>query len=261
MIGKKSNMKNTFFITGASSGIGKALAEHLAGPGIILGLVARRHVKLNETKIECEKKGATVYIYEMDVRRHVGMEDIAKDFIKKAKRIDVVIANAGIAYHGSPFETDAPKYTDIVHTNIIGVIHTHLPFLQQMKKQGFGQLVTISSIAGFLKLPGGTYSATKAALRYLMEGWRMDLRPFGIKVTNIFPGFVASEMTDPKKQKYPFLVKTRDAAKLISNAIYKEKTNYIFPWQMALIVPILRVFPGIIDIISSRLKKKAIVGG
>lgn len=89
----------------------------------------------------------------------------------------------------------------------------------------------------------------------------MDLRLYGIKVTNIFPGFVASEMTDPKKQKYPFLVRTNDAAKLIAKAIFKEKTNYIFPWQMALIVPVLRVFPVIIDVISGKIKNKNISGG
>ncbi len=246
--------KKTFFITGASSGIGRALALYLAGEGITLGLVARRREKLAEAKELCEQKGATVYTYEMDVKNHEGMEQVAKDFLKKAKRIDVVVANAGIAHHQSPFDTNAQQYSEMIHTNVIGVIHTHLPFLEQMRKQRRGQLVTISSIAGFLKLPGGTYSATKVALRYLMEGWRMSMRSHNIKVTNIFPGFVESEMTDVSKNKYPFLVSNKRSAELIANAIYKEKANYIFPWQMNFIVPILRVFPWLIDIATRRQK-------
>lgn len=246
--------KKVFFITGASSGIGRALALYLAQKDIVLGLVARRREKLLEAKELCEQKGATVYTYEMDVTNHEGMEKIAADFLSKTNRIDVVVANAGIAHHKSPFETNAQQYADMVHTNIIGVVHTHLPFLDKMKNQRRGQLVTISSIAGFLKLPGGTYSATKVAIRYLMEGWRMSMSPHNIKVTNIFPGFVESEMTDPQKNKYPFLLTNKDAARLIAGAIYKEKKNYILPWQMNIFVAILRIFPSLIDFVHRKRK-------
>lgn len=240
-------MKKAIFITGASSGIGAALSHLYAkDDNVVIGIVARRLDRLEAIKKHCESEKSKVIPMQADVTDAEAMERVAAKFLKTAGRIDVVIANAGLASHPHPAMSDFEVLRQMVNVNIVGVLNTFAPFLPAMVKQGSGQLVAVSSIAGFLKLPGGVYSATKAAIRYLMDGWRMDLADHGINVTTIFPGFVESELTQPKRKWYPFLVSSKKAAQLMKKAIEAKKRNYIFPWQWRVIVPILRLFPGLL---------------
>jgi len=233
----------SIFITGASSGIGAALATEYAAKGVTLGLAARRKPKLDEVKQACEAKDATVHVYQLDVTDEDAFADVAKDFIKQTGGVDLVIANAGVAGWAHPAHTDVKKMTTMINVNVNGVINTVASFIQPMCDRGLGHVAVISSIASFKGLPGGVYSASKAAVRYLMDGWRMDLRSHGVKVTTIFPGFVESEMTDPRRKSYPFLITAGQAARQIKQAIAAEKKSVLIPWQWRFIIPLLRVLP------------------
>jgi len=230
------------FITGASSGVGAALAEEYAAPGTVLGLVARRKERLAAVAQRCRTLGASVQTYRLDVTDGSALQRAAQAFLKRTQRIDVVIANAGVGGWKHPLTSDIDAMVGMVDVNVNGVIHTLAPFFAQMVKQEYGHLVAVSSIASFRGLPGGVYAATKAAVRYLMDGWRIDLASHGVTVTTVFPGFVESEMTN-RKRWYPFLLPPDRAAKLIRYGIAHRYRNVILPWQWWLLVPIMKLVP------------------
>lgn len=234
----------TIFITGASSGIGAALAEAYAAPGVVLGLAARRADRLQSVAARCRTLGASVHCYTLDVRDGAASRLAAARFVRVAKRIDLVIANAGIGQWGHPFRTEAEAMTAMIDVNVNGVINIVSAFAPQLEKQQGGHIAAISSIAGFRGLPGGVYSASKAAVRYLMEGWRIDLAPHDIHVTTVFPGYIASEMTSDAKAWYPFLISADAAALLIKRAIAAKRQTVILPWQWWLVLPFLRFVPS-----------------
>lgn len=234
----------TVFITGASSGIGAALARTYAAPDVVLGLAARRTDRLQLVAKECRSLGASVHCYTLDVRDGAATRQVATRFLKTAGQIDVVIANAGVGQWKHPLETPVEELTAMVDINVNGVIHTISAFTPAMATQRHGQLVAISSVASFRGLPGGAYSATKAAVRYLMEGWRLDLAPYGVHVTTIFPGYIASEMTSSPDAWYPFLIEADEAARLMKQAIARRQRVVVLPWQWWLVLPFLRLVPS-----------------
>ncbi|MBI2589960.1 SDR family NAD(P)-dependent oxidoreductase [Candidatus Berkelbacteria bacterium] len=233
------------FVTGASSGIGAALARAYARPNIILGLAARRVEKLKAVAQDIRDRGAQAYIYELDITDIDATECVAQKFVKSAGGIDLVIANAGIGGWAHPVQTDPRKLTTIINTNVNGVINTVGAFLPSMVAARRGHLAVLSSIAGFRGLPGGVYSASKVAIRYMLNGWRFDLKPYNIHVTTLYPGFVETEMTGSKRW-YPFLISADQAAVEIKRAIQQKKAHWVFPWPWRLIVPILRILPGVL---------------
>jgi short-subunit dehydrogenase len=234
----------SIFITGASSGIGAALAQAYAAPGAILGLAARRADRLQAVAKRCRKLGASVYCYTLDVSDTAATRAVALKFIGVAKRIDLVIANAGVGSWQHPFRAQAEEMTAMINVNVNGVINTISAFALQLEKQELGHIAAISSVAGFRGLPGGVYSASKVAVRYLMEGWRIDLQPHNIHITTVFPGYIASEMTNNVKAWYPFLISAEAAALLIQRAITSRRKILVLPWQWWLILPFLRLVPS-----------------
>lgn len=237
------------FITGASSGIGEALARAYAGPGVVLGLGARRIDRLRSLKAELEDR-SKVEIYQLDVTDRAAVERVAREFAEAAGGIDLVIANAGVGGWVDPLADDVERMGTMVDVNVRGVIYTVTAFARLMSdpssppaSKGQGRVAVTSSIAGFKPLPGGVYPATKAAVRYLMEGWRADLASRGIGVTLIYPGFVSSEMTARKDRAYPFLITAAQAARAIKAAIEQERPSVIVPWQWQLLIPLLRLLP------------------
>lgn len=229
------------FITGASSGIGEALARAYADSGVVLGLGARRIDRLRALKAKLEASGAVVHVYELDVTDAKNVQQVADQFTKVVGGIDLVIANAGVAGWGHPVKDATEKMTTMVEVNINGVIRTLTAFLPTMVKQRSGHIVAVSSIAGFKALPGGVYSATKAAVRYLMDGWATDLAPYNIQTSSIFPGFVTSEMT--RGEWYPFLISADAAAAEMKAGIAAGKHWIILPWQWRVLIPVLRLVP------------------
>jgi short-subunit dehydrogenase len=241
------------FLTGASSGIGEALAKHYAAEGAQLGLVARRGELL-------EKLAATLtpkpLIYVADVRDAHVLTLAARDFIARAGVPDIVIANAGIG-SGTLTEKadDLPVFQEIFDINVIGMVHTFHPFVEAMREAHSGSLVGIASVAGFRGLPGGSaYSASKAAAITYLEALRVELHGSGVQVTTICPGYIRTPLTRVNRYRMPFIIDVEDAAQRFALAIARRRGVVVIPWRMAIAGAILRMLP---DAIFDRVFKRA----
>lgn len=248
------------FITGASSGIGAALATEYAARGAILGLVARRRELLEQ--LAASLPNAHLHkVYAVDVLDHGALAAAAQDFIATQGGADVVIANAGIS-HGTltEFAADLPVFDTILATNVSATVATFAPFIAAMKAQpGPCRLVGIGSVAGIRGLPGaGAYSASKAAVLSYCESLRLELKRDGIKVVTIAPGYIDTPMTRHNKYPMPFLMPAgRFAAKAI-DAIERGASYAVIPWQMGVVAKLLRALPNAVyDFAFSRAPHKA----
>jgi short-subunit dehydrogenase len=231
-------------ITGATSGIGEELAAQYSAGGVTLGLTGRRKERLDLVAERCRAKGATVHVYPVSVNDRAAMAALATDFAAKAGGVDLVIANSGTGCPDRLESGQAGPIADVLETNVIGVTNTLVPFVPIMIAQGRGHLVAVASVAGFRAMPGHTvYSASKMAVRCLMEGFGMRLEPRGIACTTINPGFVESEMTAKNRFKMPFILTTEQACVKIRRAIAKKRRVYTFPGVMAFLARVLAVAP------------------
>ena len=230
------------FITGASSGIGQALAEHYAKEGAILGLVARRADILSKLQ---DSLSAETALYALDVRDPNALESAARDFISRFGSPDIVIANAGVSA-GTLTENkdDLNTFKGVIDINLLGMVHTFQPFIASMKQAGKGSLVGIASVAGIRGLPGaGAYSASKAAVIAYLESLRVELSLDGINVTTIAPGYIKTPMTDINEYPMPFLMAPDVAANKFAQAILKKKRFIVIPWQMGWLARLMRLLP------------------
>ncbi|MGE5668656.1 MAG: SDR family oxidoreductase [Betaproteobacteria bacterium] len=231
------------FITGASSGIGEALAHHYATLGANLGLFARREAELR--RVAAGLAPARVATYPGDVRDARALARAAADFLQRFGAPDVVIANAGVSRGTvTDFAEDMPAFAEVIGTNVLGIVHTFQPFIAPMRAARRGALVGIASIAGFRGLPGsGAYSASKAAAIAYLESLRVELRGSGIAVVTVCPGYVATPMTAGNPYRMPFLMRADVAARRIAGAIARRRRFYVLPWQMALVGRAMRLLP------------------
>jgi len=230
------------FITGASSGIGQALAEHYAKEGAIIGLAARRQDLLNTLQDSLTTETMT---YALDVRDAEALAGAANDFISRFGAPDIVIANAGVSA-GTLTENrdDIKTFKGVIDINLLGMMHTFQPFIESMKQAGKGSLVGIASVAGIRGLPGaGAYSASKAAVIAYLESLRVELSINGIHVTTIAPGYIKTPMTDINEYAMPFLMAPEVAAKKFAQAIAKKKRFIVIPWQMGWLARLMRFLP------------------
>ena len=177
-------MNEKVFITGASSGIGAALATEYAKRGATLGISARRSEKLQSIAQQCKESGAAdVFTYTLDVTDQDSSADTAKEFIAAANGIDIVIANAGVAYSDKISSGEATQINKVFSTNVLGVTNSIIPFVPTMKGNSSGKIVIISSIASFRPIAfHGGYSASKSAVRILADSWRMALKKYKISM-------------------------------------------------------------------------------
>ena len=229
-------------ITGASSGIGQALAKEYDKEGVVIGLLSRRKDKLIELQKTLSCKSL---IFSVDVTDLAQCRWAAEEFMALHGVPDIVIANAGIS-SGTLTEnfSDLETFKRIIATNLTGVTHTFYPFIQPFKKRGSGHFVGISSVAGIRGLPGaGAYSASKAALTNYLESFRIELSSNNIDVTTIAPGYIKSPMTDVNDFTMPFLMPTDKAARDIIKAIKNKKKYVIIPWQINFIGRIMYLLP------------------
>jgi short-subunit dehydrogenase len=241
------------FITGASSGIGEALARHYAARGAVLGLVARSEDKLRSLR---ESLPSPAEVYACDVRDLATLKAAAADFIGRRGLPHIVIGNAGIS-HGTAteFEEDAAVFREVLEINVMGLVHTFHPFVAAMRERGSGSLVGIASVAGLRGLPGASaYSASKAAAIRYLESLRVELRASGVKVTTICPGYIATPMTKRNPYRMPFLLDTDEAARRFARVIDAQKSYAIVPWQMAIVGRLMSLLP---DAVYDRLAAKA----
>jgi short-subunit dehydrogenase len=233
----------TLFLTGASSGIGEALARHYASQGATLGLFARRADVLEA--LARSLGSATVRMYPGDVRDAEALRAAAADFMQRHGTPDVVIANAGVS-RGTLTELaeDLPAFRAVLETNVLGIVHTFQPFVEPMRDRGSGTLCGIASVAGFRGIPGsGAYSASKAAAIAYLESLRVELAPAGVAVVTVCPGYVATPMTARNPYRMPFLMRPDAAARAIARAIAARRRFYVLPWPMAWVGRALRIMP------------------
>lgn len=234
-------------ITGASSGIGEALARHYAGRGATLALISRRRPDV-----------AGVF-YPVDVADVPALAAAAQDFVARFGPPDLVIANAGVASGTDGTEIgDVAKLKKILDTNVAGLAATLAAFAPAMREAGRGTLAGVASIAGFRGLPGnGAYSASKAAAISWMESLRAELHGSGVSVVCICPGYIDTPMTRVNRFRMPFLLSADEAARRIARAIAARRRLAVIPWQMALVSLLLRVIPGwLFDRLAARAPRK-----
>jgi hypothetical protein len=225
-------------VTGASSGIGEALARRYAAPGTTLGLVARR-------PIATAAFPGTAVAYQADVTDVQAMQRIADDFLGRFGVPDLVIANAGIGY-GTLTEdlADIEKLRRILDVNVCGLAATLAAFAPAMRKAGQGTLAGIASVAGFRGIPGnGAYCASKSAAITLLESMRVELRPSGVSVVCVCPGYIDTPLTRVNRFHMPFLLSADEAAGKIARVIAARRRLVVIPWQMAAASVLLRLLP------------------
>ncbi|HZX31997.1 MAG TPA: SDR family oxidoreductase, partial [Rhodocyclaceae bacterium] len=232
------------FITGASSGIGEALAVYYAGQGARLGLAARRRDFLESLDA---RLGGGHGCYALDVTDDSALRAAAADFIARFGPPDIVIANAGVSVGTlTEWEEDLEAFRQVMDTNVFGMAATFAAFIPAMKAaKGERRLVGIASVAGIRGLPGAeAYSASKAAAIAYLESLRLEMKPQGIKVVTIAPGYIATPMTAINPYAMPFLLPADDAARRFARAIERGVSYTVIPWQMGVVAKVLRLLPN-----------------
>lgn len=249
-------MKNPKFIliTGASSGIGRALALEYSCPDVTLFLSGRSADRLNNIKAECQVRGATVHNKIIDCRDQSKMETWIAE-CDEICALDVVIANAGISSSVRADDDIREHTNNVFETNVNGVFNTVHPAINVMKPRKCGQIAIVSSVAGVRGLPSSpAYSTSKVTVRAYGEALRGFYHAHGLEINVISPGFVRSGITDQNNFKMPFFMEADKAAKIIRKGLVKNKANIMFPWQMrALTFIARRIMP---EIILERLLRK-----
>ena len=230
-------------ITGASSGIGAALAEAYASPDVRLTLGGRNRERLDAVAERCRERGAEVETGVIDVDAHEAMQAWV-EAADRARPLGLVIANAGIsAGTGSGAESDA-QARDIFATNLAGALNTLQPAAAAMQARGRGQLAVMSSLAAFRGFPGApAYCGSKAAVRVWAEAMRPHLASQGVGISVICPGFVRSRMTAVNDFPMPFLVDAEKAARIIRRGLARDTARISFPWPLAAAVWLLAALP------------------
>lgn len=261
-MGRQTAFKS-ILITGASSGLGAALARAYAKPGVTLGLIGRSQEKLNQVTEACRAGGAEVHAAALDVADADALGAWIQEF-ESAAPVDLVIANAGTSAGpapGSAFE-GLTLATRQVRTNLLGVMNTVEPLLPGFLARGRGRIAIVSSIAGYRGLPySPAYSASKAGARAYGEAIRAMLGPHGIPVTVICPGFFSSPMTDRFKGPTPFLFTLDRTAFIVKRGIDAGRSRVAFPSILVLGLQLADLLPPVIGDAIMRANRFHIVSG
>ncbi|PTR15241.1 hypothetical protein C8R31_104270 [Nitrosospira sp. Nsp2] len=235
-------------ISGATSGLGRALTQHYTEAGATLGLIARRRDLLETLAAESSRAS----IYAADVRDAGAIRAAGEDFMHRYGCPDVVIANAGISRGTlTAYAEDNEVFEDIVATNVLGMVNLFQPFLAAMQAAGRGSLVGIASVAGYRGLPGGgAYSASKAAAISYLESLRVEMYGSGVSVITICPGYIVTPMTANNPYRMPFILTAEVAAEKIITIVENKVSFAVIPWQMAIVARVLKLLP---DFLYDRL--------
>lgn len=238
-------MKQRVVITGSSRGIGAELARIYARSGAFLALIALPEPQQTFSD-ELRNLGASdVLLFDADVSDAEKMTQIGQTILEKwNQEIDVVIANAGVGGLNPAYAFDAELNRKFHAINFLGQANTFAPFVQAMLHRRSGTFAGVSSLAAFRGLPQAcSYSSSKAAQRIFLESWRVDLKPYGIRVCSIHPGFVKTAMTEHDDFDMPFMVPVEKAAQHIHRAITQGKSHDLFPWPMRILTFFNRMLP------------------
>jgi len=235
------------FITGASRGIGRAVAERYAELGHKVVLAARDLTLLKELSGSINSSGGEAFFCECDVTNIDNMKAAVAFAEEKLGHIDVAVLNAGISDSPKFADMNSEEFKRIFHVNVFGMINGFEAVVPGMKARKSGTIVGVSSLADSRGMPeSGAYSASKAAVTHLLDSARIELKREGIKVINVRPGFVETDMTSVNKFKMPFLMDSKKAANIIIKGIEKGKSRIAFPGIMNFAAYILKILPGTI---------------
>lgn len=253
----KAEPPRSILITGASSGIGAALARLYAGQGVTLFLSGRDAARLAEEAARCTARGAVVHTRIIDTTAREPMAAWLGEADATAS-LDLVIANAGVSGGTRDSIEGEAQVRHIFAANIEGVLNTVLPVVPRMVARRRGQIALVSSLAAFRGFPGApAYAATKAAVRVWGEGLRGDLKAYGVGVSVICPGFVVSRMTATNQYRMPFLMSAEKAAAIIARGLARNRGRIAFPWPTYSLAWLLgTVPPGWFDPLLTRLPRK-----
>jgi len=247
----------SILITGASSGIGEALAMAYAGPGISLALTGRDDGRLEAVAGACRQRAARVHAKIIEVADREAMARWI-DEVDRVAPVDLAIANAGIGVGTTDgFETEE-QTRSVFGVNLGGTLNTVLPLIPKLVARRRGQIALVSSLASFRGFPGSpTYCGSKAALRVWGEGLRGDLQTCGVEVSVICPGFVASRITARNEFPMPFLISAERAAAIVKRGLARNRGRIAFPFPMYFAIWLLGTLPPLLtDPLLMRLAKK-----
>ncbi len=231
------------WLTGASSGIGEALANELARRGAQLAITARRAERLEE--IAARHPGRGVLTRAGDITDREAMHRIADDLRERWGRIDLTVFNAGTYEPVTPDTFSADLFREHLEVNFMGTVHCIEAVLQGMRRRRAGRIAVVASVTGYAALPKAeAYGATKAALISMCDSLRADLAPDGVAVTVIAPGFVRTPLTSQNEFRMPFLIEPEEAARRIADGLEAGKDEIAFPLRMALAMKTLGMLPG-----------------
>lgn len=247
------------YITGASSGLGQAMALEFYQQGWRLALVARRTEELARWSQDQGLEASRLRIYGADVSQVDSIVEAGRRCIAEQGLPDVVIANAGISVGmDTALREDLDVMARTFATNNLGMAATFQPFIAGMVERGSGALVGIGSVAGIRGLPGhGAYCSSKAAVISYCESLRGELRPSGVKVVTLCPGYIDTPLTRQNRYAMPFLMQPEDFAARAFDAIRAGASYRVIPWQMGVVAKLLRLLPnGLFDrVLAGRPRK------
>ena len=256
-------MKRLAFITGASSGIGQALAARFHAAGYDLALIARRTVEIEAWAVKRKIDSERCQIYSADMTQIDSIVAAGGACLKRQGVPDVVIASAGISIGIDTAERgDLDVFTRLLAINNVGMAATFHPFVQAMRARGSGRLVGIGSVAAIRGLPGhGAYCASKAGVVAYCESLRAELHGSGVKVVTISPGYIDTPLTRGNRYRMPFLMQPDDFADKAFHAIEAGTSYRVIPWQMGVAAKVLRVLPNALfdRVVQGRGRKRRAV--
>ena len=233
----------TILITGASRGIGRALAVAYAEPGVHLALVGRDEALLSTAAATCLARGADATVFAVDVRDRDGMAYALATF-DLAHPLDLVVANAGVALPTGDDPTVATSAYDEIEINLVGALNTAFPAIPLMTARGAGQIALVSSLAAFAPLPDSPgYSASKAGLLMAGLALRERLRPRGIRVNVVCPGYIATAMGERYEGWKPLTMAPERAAERIRSGLARDMPVIAFPRRLALAARLSTLVP------------------
>jgi short-subunit dehydrogenase len=231
-------------ITGASSGIGRALAIAIAARGARVGAIARRADRLDELVRDVRAAGGTIEPAPCDITDRAATLAAIRGLTERLGTVDLVIANAGFGQTAGADPMNVPAFEEMVKVNLLGVAYAFEGVMESMLARRSGHLVAISSLAAYKGLPGSAgYCATKAAVNTYCEGLRIELHGRGVAVTCVCPGFVRTEMTAGKTHPMPLVMDADAAARRILRALPRKPKVYNFPWRMSMLMKLTRWLP------------------
>ncbi len=246
-------------ITGASSGIGQALAARYAAAGWRLGLVARRVAELQAWALARGLGADRCVVYGADVAVTDSIVQAGKDCIERQGLPDVVIACAGVSIGMDTAErADLEVMREMFALNNVGLAATFHPFVRGMRERGSGTLVGVASVSAIRGLPGhGAYCASKAGVVAYCESLRVECRGAGVRVVTLVPGYVATPLTASNPYRMPFMIQPEVFAERAFRAIQGGRSYVVIPWQMGLVAKLLRLLPNaLFDRLMSRRGRK-----